>query len=108
MSAGLAEIIKYGPIADMAFLDWIDAHLDALMARDPTALAHAVRRSLRDQGLGWARTNANLACVPSSTLATPLATPLKQVWAYGGVVAWRGRGLRHGDGGSFVARHGLD
>ena len=45
MSAGLAEIIKYGPIADMAFLDWIDEHLDALMARDPKALAHAVKRS---------------------------------------------------------------
>ncbi len=45
MSAGLAEIIKYGPIADMAFLDWIDAHLAALMARDPKALAHAVQRS---------------------------------------------------------------
>jgi 3-dehydroquinate synthase len=44
-AAGLAEVIKYGPIADMAFLDWIEAHLDALMARDPTALAHAVRRS---------------------------------------------------------------
>ena len=45
MSAGLAEIIKYGPIADMVFLDWIDAHLDALLARDPQALAHAVKRS---------------------------------------------------------------
>jgi 3-dehydroquinate synthase len=45
MSAGLAEIIKYGPIADMVFLDWIDANLDALMARDPSALAHAVKRS---------------------------------------------------------------
>jgi len=45
MSAGLAEVIKYGPIADMAFLDWIDGHLDALMARDPQALAHAVKRS---------------------------------------------------------------
>ena len=45
MSAGLAEIIKYGPIADMAFLDWIDQHLDALMARDLQALAHAVQRS---------------------------------------------------------------
>jgi 3-dehydroquinate synthase len=45
MSAGLAEIIKYGPIADMAFLDWIDTHLDALLARDPKALAHAVQRS---------------------------------------------------------------
>jgi 3-dehydroquinate synthase len=45
MSAGLAEVIKYGPIADMQFLDWIDSHLDALLARDPKALAHAVKRS---------------------------------------------------------------
>ena len=45
MSAGLAEVIKYGPIADMQFLDWIDTHLDALLARDPKALAHAVKRS---------------------------------------------------------------
>jgi 3-dehydroquinate synthase len=45
LSAGLAEVIKYGPIADMAFLDWIESSLDALLARDPQALAHAVRRS---------------------------------------------------------------
>lgn len=45
LSAGLAEIIKYGPIADIAFLDWIEANLGALLARDPSALAHAVRRS---------------------------------------------------------------
>ena len=45
LSAGLAEIIKYGPIADMAFLDWIEANLDALLAREPEALAHAVKRS---------------------------------------------------------------
>jgi 3-dehydroquinate synthase len=45
LSAGLAEVIKYGPIADTAFLDWIEAHIEALMARDKQALAHAVRRS---------------------------------------------------------------
>ena len=44
-AAGLAEVIKYGPIADVAFLDWIEANLDALVARDKAALAHAVRRS---------------------------------------------------------------
>ena len=44
-SAGLAEVIKYGPIADEAFLGWIEAHLDDLLARDAAALAHAVRRS---------------------------------------------------------------
>jgi len=45
LSAGLAEIIKYGPIADTAFLDWIEAHLADLLARTPQALAHAVQRS---------------------------------------------------------------
>ena len=45
LSAGLAEIIKYGPIADLAFLDWIEANLDALLARDPVALAYAIKRS---------------------------------------------------------------
>ena len=43
--AGLAEVIKYGPIADDAFLDWIDANLDALKARDKDALRHAIKRS---------------------------------------------------------------
>jgi 3-dehydroquinate synthase len=45
LSAGLAEVIKYGPIADMAFFDWIEAQLPALLRRDPDALAHAVQRS---------------------------------------------------------------
>lgn len=45
LSAGLAEVIKYGPIADMGLLDWIEAHLPELMARRPSALAHVVRRS---------------------------------------------------------------
>ncbi len=45
LSAGLAEVIKYGPIADLAFLDWIEEALPALLARDPLALAHAVQRS---------------------------------------------------------------
>ncbi len=45
LSAGLAEVIKYGPIADVAFLDWIEAQMPALLAREPAALAHAIRRS---------------------------------------------------------------
>ena len=45
LSAGLAEVIKYGPIADMAFLGWIEENIDALMAQDPAAMAHAVQRS---------------------------------------------------------------
>jgi 3-dehydroquinate synthase len=45
LSAGLGEVIKYGPIADMGFLDWIESHLSELLARDSQALAHAVKRS---------------------------------------------------------------
>ena len=45
LRAGLAEVIKYGPIADAAFFAWTEANLDTLLGRDPQALRHAVRRS---------------------------------------------------------------
>ena len=45
MSAGLAEVIKYGPIHDMEFLTWLEHSMDALLAGDSDALAYAVRRS---------------------------------------------------------------
>ena len=45
IAAGLAEVIKYGPIADAAFFEWLETHIDALVALEPSALAHAVRRS---------------------------------------------------------------
>lgn len=46
VSAGLAEIIKYGPIADMEFFDWLECHIDALRQLDREALVHAVKRSV--------------------------------------------------------------
>jgi 3-dehydroquinate synthase len=51
LSAGLAEVIKYGPIADMAFLDWIETNLDALRDCDTDAMAHAVKRSCEIKAL---------------------------------------------------------
>jgi 3-dehydroquinate synthase len=45
LSAGLAEAIKYGPIADMDLFSWLEAHMDEVIARDPAALAHVVKRS---------------------------------------------------------------
>lgn len=45
LSAGLAEIIKAGAIADAEFFEWLEANMAALMARDPEAIAHAVQRS---------------------------------------------------------------
>ena len=45
LRAGLAEVIKYGLICDAAFFSWLEAHLDALLAGEPAALAHVIRRS---------------------------------------------------------------
>ncbi len=45
LRAGLAEVIKYGLICDAAFFDWLEAHIDELLARDVDALSYMIRRS---------------------------------------------------------------
>ncbi|WP_104205032.1 3-dehydroquinate synthase [Billgrantia saliphila] len=45
LSAGLAEVIKYGLIRDAAFLDWLEAELPALRRLEPAALTRAIERS---------------------------------------------------------------
>jgi len=45
LSAGLAEVIKYGLIWDADFLAWLEANMDKLRALDPAAITHAIYRS---------------------------------------------------------------
>ena len=45
LSAGMAEVIKYGLIRDLPFLEWLENNVDRLMARDPEALSFAIERS---------------------------------------------------------------
>ncbi len=45
LSAGLAEVIKYGLISDEAFLGWLEEHVDSLRALDQQALTEAIHRS---------------------------------------------------------------
>lgn len=45
VSAGLAEVIKYGLIRDTAFLDWLEQAMDKLVGFDSEALAEAIFRS---------------------------------------------------------------
>lgn len=45
LSAGLAEVIKYGLLGDAAFLAWLEDNVEHLRARNPGALQYAVRRS---------------------------------------------------------------
>jgi len=46
LKAGLAEVVKYGAIADGEFLGWLEDSAVALLARDPACLRQAVRRSI--------------------------------------------------------------
>lgn len=45
LAAGLAEVIKYGLIADADFFAWLETNIEALNNRDPQALIYAIRRS---------------------------------------------------------------
>jgi len=49
LSAGVAEVIKYGLIRDAEFFDWLEQHTPALLARDPQQLAWAIERSCRNK-----------------------------------------------------------
>ena len=45
LSAGLAEVVKHGAIADATFFEWIESHTKELLNCDLTAMGHAVERS---------------------------------------------------------------
>ena len=45
LSAGLAEVIKYGLIRDADFFVWLEQNIGRLLAREPQALAYAIHRS---------------------------------------------------------------
>lgn len=45
ISAGLAEVIKYGLIMDEPFFQWCEANATGLRQRDPLLLTHAIRKS---------------------------------------------------------------
>ncbi|MBD1587635.1 3-dehydroquinate synthase [Pseudomonas typographi] len=45
LSAGMAEVIKYGLICDEPFLGWLEASIEPLMGLDPQALTEAIARS---------------------------------------------------------------
>lgn len=42
--SGLAEVVKYGAIRDLAFFEWLEVHAGAILARDPQVLRPLVAR----------------------------------------------------------------
>lgn len=49
LSAGLAEVIKYGMIRDLPFLEWLEINMERLMARETQALTYAIYHSCRNK-----------------------------------------------------------
>ncbi|CAI6011832.1 unnamed protein product [Closterium sp. NIES-65] len=49
LASGLAEVIKYGLIRDAEFFEWQEENMDRLLARDPAALAFAIKRSCENK-----------------------------------------------------------
>jgi 3-dehydroquinate synthase len=49
LSAGLAEVIKYGLIRDPQFFDWLEHNIDKLQQRDAGALSEAIHRSCKNK-----------------------------------------------------------
>jgi len=45
LSAGIAEIIKYGLICDAEFFSWLEQNMPALLKRDKKTLSHAIEVS---------------------------------------------------------------
>lgn len=51
LSAGLAEVIKYGLIVDKPFFEWLEENLEKLLAREPEALSEAIERSCHNKAV---------------------------------------------------------
>jgi 3-dehydroquinate synthase len=49
LSAGLAEVIKYGLIRDVVFFAWLEANMEKLLAKNAEALTFAIERSCRNK-----------------------------------------------------------
>jgi len=49
LSAGMAEVIKYGLIRDAEFFDWLETHIEQLMALEESAISEAIYRSCQNK-----------------------------------------------------------
>lgn len=92
LSAGMAEVIKYGLIADAEFMLWLEQNMDRLMSRDTQALQYAIHRSCeikaevvtKDEREGGLRAILNLGHTYGHAIETEMGYG---VWLHGEAVA---------------------
>jgi len=90
LRSGLAEVVKYGAIADADFFAWLEAHAADLLARDPAALAHAIATSCRQKAAIVARDETELGERALLNFGHTFGHALEAVSGYGN--------LLHGEG----------
>jgi len=99
LSAGYAEVVKYGLIGDAGFFAWCEANAGALLAGDSGAQAYAIAASCRAKA-------AVVAADERETGYPRAAQPRPHIWSclrgrsrlFGQTAPWRSGGARHGAG----------
>uniref|UniRef100_A0A7N0TAA5 3-dehydroquinate synthase, chloroplastic n=1 Tax=Kalanchoe fedtschenkoi TaxID=63787 RepID=A0A7N0TAA5_KALFE len=92
LASGLAEVIKYGLIRDASFFEWQEKNMKLLLARDPTAMTYAIKRSCEnkaevvslDEREGGVRATLNLGHTFGHAIETGLGYG---EWLHGEAVA---------------------
>ena len=106
LSAGYAEVVKYGLIGDAAFFDWCEANWRAVVAGGPERDARD-RRACRAKAAIVAATSARTATAPCSISATPSAMRSSATGFLRPAGPWRGGRHRHGLAFRFSAARSL-
>ena len=86
LSAGLAEVVKYGALGDAEFFAWLEAHAEALLAREPAAIATAIERSCRHKAAIVARDETEQGERALLNLGHSFGHALETADAYGGLL----------------------
>ncbi len=86
LCAGLAEVVKYGALGDAGFLAWLEAHAEALLARDPAALGEAIERSCRHKAAIVARDETEQGERALLNFGHTFGHALETADAYGGLL----------------------
>lgn len=86
LRAGLAEVVKYGAIGDADFFAWLEANAQALLARDPGAIAAAVERSCRHKAAIVARDETEHGDRALLNFGHSFGHALETADAYGGLL----------------------
>lgn len=83
LTAGVAEVIKYGLLGDAPFFDWLEEHLEDLLALNDEAITYAVRRSCENKADIVARDELESGVRALLNLGHTFGHGIENVYGYG-------------------------